>query len=97
MKKNISEMPSLCKIYYSLNSNAKTHEGTEAQNGQAVVSPISGRLHTRSLPGFLLPRAGLRPWTQVPCLLAHGLCGPETQVPCLLSYGPTLSEKSLSL
>lgn len=44
MKKNISEMPSLCKIYYSLNSNTKTHEVTEAQNGQAVVSPISGRL-----------------------------------------------------
>lgn len=33
-------MPSLCKIYYSLNSNAKTHEGTKAQNGQAVVSPV---------------------------------------------------------
>lgn len=52
MKENVSEMPSLCKMYYSLNSNSKTHEGTEAQNGQTVVSPISGRLHDKEPSRF---------------------------------------------
>lgn len=44
-------MPSLCKIYYSLNSNAKN---TWRNWGSERAS--SGQPNTRSLPGFLLPR-----------------------------------------